>query len=192
MKLVKYGEPLLETGKVTVNGSKVYVNNEVSLYPVAIVINDSYIGLFDDGVLIEVDGIITVYNDNYVVEGDRIDVEFPFETDITVEDKVASSFEGLAEGSVKFKVWKHGDTIFRESDENTSRVFIRGNATYRGTFNFTGTSGGYDDVNGETISITKGGVDQYSLNGEAYVTIEGNIMLTLEDNSGSLLEVIVE
>ena len=89
-KLIKYGKSLLETPDTEVVGSKVYVNNEIDVN--SFNIDDGEITLLDENIVIEVNGVITVID---YVEGDRIDIEIPFETGITVEDKVALSFEGL-------------------------------------------------------------------------------------------------
>lgn len=59
-----------------------------------------------------------------VSEGDRIDLFFSFENDITIEEKVHSSFEGLANGNVKFKVWRNGDIVIPAGTEDFSRTFI--------------------------------------------------------------------
>ena len=198
-KLVKYGKlPIGDGYYKEVDGAKVYVNNELQSNIVfetdgsgIDLVTDIYrISLYPNGTAFIVD----------LVEGDRIDVEIPFETGITVEDKVASSFESVDGGNVGFKLYGDGDviaTVTAESDFSKTFIPIIKNWTDEGRMIWLRKDDNsllYSILDGVfTISCSEGIISFYTSSevdriSEAYV---GDIVLNSSDYDGYLIEVVV-
>lgn len=117
-KLLKYSKLPIYSFEI-MYGIKMYVNNEIQIND-EIEMDDTTVNIGD--IIFDIGGLIGVKN---LVEGDRIDIDIPFETGITVEDKVASSFEGLSQGDVGFKLYRDGDVVATVTQEsNFSKTFI--------------------------------------------------------------------
>lgn len=95
-KLVRYGKlPIGEEYK-EIDGGRTYVNNELN--PSSLVYKDEYGITILETIYLFVDGSIEVDESGVLVYvGDRIDIEIPFETGVTVEDKVDLMFKAFNE-----------------------------------------------------------------------------------------------
>lgn len=145
----------------------------------------------DNTIVIYVSG---KYDGSLASEGDRIDLFFSYENDITVEEKVHSSFDGLANGSVKFKRIMNGDVIYDEDAENGMKVFIAGSASGSGEIYMSNGSTtfliGSSDVG--IITLIKGGTKYFDMSGVSE-DMPGTIHIYFEEGDiCNLMEVIVE